>query len=326
MSTPLIRPGIIYFIGTFFGFDEETFSNNFILKSDKIEKNALSFYQNIKPLSDTKMSPGSEIICTTLGLPIRDLMPVIDIPQKYVSQVWTRIMYAQGIQIVFHKIRDEWGLGYKMNEKVKEAFKKAMKRWKESPTSNSPDIIKSSETFVNMVHKPLVQKLSEDIEKSERILFITKDAFSAREAFPYLLSCGIEYKEIGTTEIISKDKRMITEVEKLDKVRCLVISVNYFSLRYYDKKYDLIVMWDFPEILKAVHVEDPLPNFIKMSVNDKRKNSLSYYKDLWKVADTFHILREFMTECNKLWFTEMENKYLPFIQKIRGHFYFDSSL
>lgn len=324
MNLPLIRPGIIHFIGTFFGFDEEKFSNNFSLTNDKIEKGSLSLYNTIKPESEEKMSNGSEILCTTLGIPLRDLIPTIDIPQKYASQVWSRILFAQGIQMSLQKTKEGWGLGYKEANIVKGAVEDAKRRYENSPTSKTKNKLKSGKTYVNMMHKPLADKLADDIRKSKRVLFVTDNAFSAREALPYIFSCGIKYEDIGTTEIISNDKRMVTNAELLHTVPFLLISANFFSLRYHPGKYDLVVLWDVPSILKSVHMENPLPDFIRMSVNDKRKNPPAYYKDLWKVADTFHILREFMEECECLWMTEMESNLFSFVRKVRGDFCFDS--
>jgi hypothetical protein len=334
---PLLRPGILHFLGTFLHLDEKDIlkdPNKYCLRSDKIDNVAMSFTEaiNPKPLEDTKETSGGwQILCTGLGIDRDDLkMKDKHSPQSYVSFIWSKILMAQGVVLsmnIINKKSKSWVLNISNIEEVKNAMIKAVNRYENSPTSKSPGTSKNKNTYIILNNdKSKMDKLDklglvikEALDSKKRILFLTADGSSARNVLPYLFKFGLNYKRLATSVLVTKDKRVNTNNKELHKANFLLLSANFFPLKYEPYKYDLVILWDFPSILNNLHVTNPLPNFIQMSRLENRQYPPSYYKDLWKVADIFHLVREIIEDAGEVWGIDMiKNSQYYFLEKLRG--------
>jgi len=337
-SLPLLRPGILHFLGSFVRLDESRILEDplsFALTSEKVEKGAMSFHSAISPdeKSEKKSEGGGgwQILCTGLGVPLDDIRQKSNqAPQSYVTQVWTRVMASQGLLMSLNIEKDangkRKGWRYQVTdtqvEDMKTAMRRAITRYENSPIASSPTPAVSKPTTVteDASLDRLGKVIVDAIDASQRVLFLVADARSAREMIPFLFQHGVHHSIMGTSALISSDKRLTTSPKEVHNAQFLLMSVNFFAMRYEPRDYDLVVLYNMPEILNNLHVSQPLPNFIQMSRSDGRKNTPSYYKDLWRAADIFHLVRHLTQEAGLVWATHVrpQSCHKRFLERLRG--------
>lgn len=329
ISVPLLRPGVLHFLGSFFNLDMETILDpSRSLDVQQIEKGALSFVEAVAPQEEKKDSTGWEILYTSLGISDDYLkLKPDESPQRYVSRLWMKMLIRQGVKVgVDVKPDRQWAFKVRSpNHLLQQAQNEAKDRVAQSPQAKpGKRKMLTKPTFAmfsqdRSLRKKLGERLERCIKDQKRVLILVPDASTARREILFLFQYGVTPDILGTSDLISNDRRLTTEPSKLHQTQVLLLSANYFPMVYKPSKYDLVILFQFQEILNTVHVSDPLPDFMLMAKSNNREYPYKYYKDLWKVADLFHIIRDLAQEAGEVWATQCRGRPYFFLERIRGN-------
>jgi hypothetical protein len=337
---PLLRPGVLHFVGSFFGLDEEFLLSNpalYNLSPKRIAKGAKDFYDTIA-YQPGNNKQGWEILHSALGLGLDQLYPKrAETPEKYVTRVWAYIMRQMGIPMslkVIDKEKKNWVFQVTPShyEMIQTSMREAFTRMNESPIhSRNPSTIEpkgKTECLIDdddlfFLQRELGLYIGDCLNKNERLLFLTAHEKAAEHALTFLRRNGASSgKILGCCDSVGKKKGFGWNPNKLHTAQILLLGVDFVPLRYHPGRFDRVIIWNLPSILHSLHVSNPVPNFFELARKEENgKFPPTYYKRLWQAADLFHLTRELVQNARDVWVTgvKKDSKEIKFLERIRGN-------